>query len=641
MKINKMKSLLVNVKLFLGLILLSTALNGQSIVVQGFVFAENNTGYLNNAAVEAMTGENMIVQKATTDKEGKFEMELPAGKKYRIVANKQGFDQGEIEISTVGKKEDEKVFAKVPLKRAPGYIFEATLSELLPPDQQQPVDALTGCRIEIFNMTTKKEVLMLKNHDSHTFSFTFEKGNHYVLMIRKPGFFTKRLVANVDINDCILCFEGVGNIRPMVNDNLTVAGGHQSGVLGTDIKMKRIKVGEPIEVNNIYYDFGKSEIRPDAAMELDKLAGMLRDNPHLLIELGSHTDSRGLVHENQALSDKRAQSAVSYLIDKRVDRTRITPRGYGEDKLKNHCKSKVECTEDEHAVNRRTEFKVLGFLDDPFKDLNLRNILMDEAIDDLVSGVDDGGVYKAPAAGEDGIYQAPPAKEGDETAANDLLGGETETVAIPTGDVAVEGIERPGKVGEAVEEVVGKPVIGKGTAVDKAVEAAGEVVEEVVEKPAIGKGTVVETVVEAAGEVVEKVVGKPEIGKTIAAEAAGAVKEAAGLEIESPAAVILEEEVPAEEPVVIPPPNVGVLSASYTGYKIEILATDEEAKGDHPMFKQYGKIDIESDVDKKYHYLMGDFRNGNLAKTYMERSVSFRYPDAKVIQYQGGQRIKL
>jgi len=611
-----MKSLVLNLKLFIGLILVSTALNGQSIMVEGFVFADNNTGYLNNVSVEAMTGENMIVQKATSNKEGKFEMELPAGKKYRIVAMKDGFDRGEAEISTVGKKEGEKVFVKVPMKRAPGYIFEATLSELIPEGYEEPVDALTGSRIEIFNMTTKKEVLVLKEHDSHTFNFTFEKGNHYILMIRKAGFFTKRLEANVAINDCILCFEGVGDIRPMVNDNLTVAGGHQSGVLGTDIKMKRIKIGEPVEINNIYYDFGKAKIRPDAAIELDKLAGMLKDNPHLLVELGSHTDSRGLQDENQILSDKRANSAVNYLVEKGIDRSRITPRGYGENKLKNKCKSKVPCSDEEHAVNRRTEFMVLGVLDDPFKNKSLRNILMDEAIEDMISGVDDGGVYKAPAK-DDGVYQAPPAGAGEETAANDLLGGDTETVAIPP------------------SETIKKPELGKESAeaiIEKS-KAAVETAKEIIEKPDLGKGKTIETVtkVEDAVEGVKEAVNE-----------VGTVSEPMEvLEVEVEEVEVEVEEVEVEVEEVIPPPNVGELSSGYTGYKIEILATDEAAKGNHPMFKQYGKIDIQKNVDKKFHYLMGDFRNGNLAKTFMERSVSFRYPDAKVIQFQGGQRISL
>ncbi len=620
-----MKSLIVNLTLFFGLILLSTTLNSQSILVQGFVFADNNTGYLNEVEVEAMTGkDNLIVQKAMTDKEGKFEMELPAGKNYRIVANKNGFDQGEMELSTADKKDGDKVFAKVPMKRAPGYIFEATLSELVPADQQeQPKDAMTGCRIEIFNMTTKKEVLVLENHNSHTFSFTFEKGNHYILMIRKAGFFTKRLEANVAINDCILCFEGVGDIRPMVNDNLTVAGGHQSGVLGTDIKMKRIKIGEPVEINNIYYDFGKSDIRPDAALELDKLSGMLKDNPHLLVELGSHTDARGLLHENQALSEKRAMSAVNYLVESGVDRSRVTPKGYGENNLKDkRCNSKSDCTDEEHAVNRRTEFKVLGFLDDPFKNLSLRNILQDEAIDDLISGVDDGGIYQAPAAG-DGIYQAPPLKEGEEgeeNTTNDLLGGETETMKIPTGDEIDDTIiEMPEKViekpiigkGKAVNATIQKPVIGKGAAIEGKVEA--------IEKPVIGKGKAI-TAVESAKEAVEEIVNPtPEIDAETAVE---------------------EPEVQVEE-VAIPPANIGELSSGYTGYKIEILATNEEVLGNHPMFKQFGKIDLQRGVEKKYHYLMGDFRNGNLAETYMERSVSFRYPDAKVIQFQGGERISL
>lgn len=120
----------------------------------------------------------------------------------------------------------------------------------------------------------------------------------------------------------------------------------------------KIVIDKPIVLENIYYDFDKWYIRPDAAIELDKLVVILQQNPEINIELGSHTDCRGSNQYNQILSQKRAESAVEYIISKGINKNRITAKGYGESVLVNKCADGVECTEEEHQLNRRTEFKV-------------------------------------------------------------------------------------------------------------------------------------------------------------------------------------------------------------------------------------------------------------------------------------------
>jgi outer membrane protein OmpA-like peptidoglycan-associated protein len=119
-------------------------------------------------------------------------------------------------------------------------------------------------------------------------------------------------------------------------------------------------VGDIIEVENIYYDLNKSAIRPEAAAELDKLYGIMMSNPYLKIELRSHTDSRGSASSNMSLSEKRADSAAEYLYSKGIAKERIASKGYGESLLLNKCADGVNCSEEEHQVNRRTEFKVLS-----------------------------------------------------------------------------------------------------------------------------------------------------------------------------------------------------------------------------------------------------------------------------------------
>lgn len=114
-------------------------------------------------------------------------------------------------------------------------------------------------------------------------------------------------------------------------------------------------------LKNIHYDFDKSNIRPDAAIILDNVLAILKQNPTLSIELSSHTDSRGNDAYNMRLSQQRAESAVNYLVKNGIDRSRLVAAGYGETRLLNDCGNGVNCSEAQHQENRRTEIKVLRF----------------------------------------------------------------------------------------------------------------------------------------------------------------------------------------------------------------------------------------------------------------------------------------
>jgi outer membrane protein OmpA-like peptidoglycan-associated protein/tetratricopeptide (TPR) repeat protein len=118
-----------------------------------------------------------------------------------------------------------------------------------------------------------------------------------------------------------------------------------------------------ISINPIYFDLNKSKIRSDAALELDKIVKILNDNPTINLELGSHTDCRDTEKYNLNLSSSRAENSSDYIKKRIVNPNRITSKGYGESKLKNDCKCegdvKSTCSEEEHQLNRRTEFIIL------------------------------------------------------------------------------------------------------------------------------------------------------------------------------------------------------------------------------------------------------------------------------------------
>lgn len=124
------------------------------------------------------------------------------------------------------------------------------------------------------------------------------------------------------------------------------------------LEMKNKAKQELTIVENIYYASGDFKLDATGIKILDKVISVLNSDPKLIIELSSHTDSKSSDAFNLTLSKKRAQFAVDYLISKGIAKTRLKAIGYGETKLLNKCKNEVDCTDEEHKINRRTEFKI-------------------------------------------------------------------------------------------------------------------------------------------------------------------------------------------------------------------------------------------------------------------------------------------
>ena len=126
------------------------------------------------------------------------------------------------------------------------------------------------------------------------------------------------------------------------------------------LNMKNKQKQETITIiENLYYAYGDYKIDAAGQNILDKVITVLNTNKDLNIELSSHTDSRSSDSYNLMLSQKRAKAAVDYLISKGIGKSRLKAVGYGESRLLNNCKNDVTCTEEEHAKNRRTEFKIV------------------------------------------------------------------------------------------------------------------------------------------------------------------------------------------------------------------------------------------------------------------------------------------
>jgi outer membrane protein OmpA-like peptidoglycan-associated protein/tetratricopeptide (TPR) repeat protein len=136
---------------------------------------------------------------------------------------------------------------------------------------------------------------------------------------------------------------------------------------GFDMDIELKKITATIHLNNILYAYNKWDLLPESYVELDKLVTLLQKNPTLIIEIRSHTDSRGSAKYNQTLSDKRAASVVTYLVSKGIPPTRLASKGYGESQLR----VKPEKSEADYQANRRTEFTVTGTTGESLYDTRL------------------------------------------------------------------------------------------------------------------------------------------------------------------------------------------------------------------------------------------------------------------------------
>ena len=115
-------------------------------------------------------------------------------------------------------------------------------------------------------------------------------------------------------------------------------------------------LGKCFGIKMIYFDLDKSNIRQEAALDLEKILDVLNQNPTMKIDIRSHTDSRQTFKYNEALSDRRATSTMNWLIKNGIKSNRLTGKGYGETQLVNKCADGVTCSEEEHQLNRRSEF---------------------------------------------------------------------------------------------------------------------------------------------------------------------------------------------------------------------------------------------------------------------------------------------
>lgn len=254
---------------------------------------------------------------------------------YEIEVQKQGYKPGKLSVSTKGIEEEDTLIGNIRLSKGE-YIFAGSVFQ-----DGNPNLKLEGAIATIVELGPdgSETIVGIKELDAKSgFAIPLEADKKFRVVMRKPGYFA---------NTYTLSTAGLGNVDS----------------LKKDMALSLIEKNKSYALKNILYDFNKASLTQTAMGVLDTLHQIMTENPTFIIELSSHTDSKGEDNYNMKLSQKRAESCVTYLVSKGIPANRMKAMGYGETKpLVPNQKQDGKDDPDGRALNRRTEFKITGGL---------------------------------------------------------------------------------------------------------------------------------------------------------------------------------------------------------------------------------------------------------------------------------------
>jgi outer membrane protein OmpA-like peptidoglycan-associated protein/Tol biopolymer transport system component len=322
------------------------ALLKKEIFAMGIVYMDTSSEIIIGATVSLLNAQGEIIASTLTDSLGAYSFKIEHNSDYSIsVSEKDNYLGNKIVLTS--KKLDPNItkvngnVSVIPKLNLSLYCLVKDSKSLLPLEGVSITLTINETKeIFISELTSslgaiEKEILDKKLYDTLSYSVQLEK----------QGYLTKKLTFNYEIIKL-----GRIDLEELLD-------------LSMDKVSLDLDLASVIQINPIYFDLRKFDIRPDAAIELDKIVKVMNDNPKIQIELGSHTDCRGTIALNNKLSDNRAKSSVQYIQKRITNPKRIFGKGYGESQLKVNCpcegEIKSSCSDDEHQQNRRTEFVII------------------------------------------------------------------------------------------------------------------------------------------------------------------------------------------------------------------------------------------------------------------------------------------
>jgi outer membrane protein OmpA-like peptidoglycan-associated protein len=265
--------------------------------------------------------------------DGEFEFSVLPGRDYSLEGCAEGYNCKGVNTTTKGVEPGGKVFVKIPLKK-----FEPIRMEVLVVDKKTR-NPIHLSKVAAFNKCDEVYTNKESNEAGMSYYDEVTIDCDYNVSANAEGY----LPGDADVS-----VDGTQNPVKVL------------------IELTRLK-GPPgpspsLVLRHIYYDFDQSYIRQEAEIDLNKVLSFMEVNPGAIVEIGSHTDARASFSYNEGLSDRRAKAAVNWLIERGISRERLVGVGYGELQLTNECADNVQCSEEQHQRNRRTEFRVLDIV---------------------------------------------------------------------------------------------------------------------------------------------------------------------------------------------------------------------------------------------------------------------------------------
>lgn len=215
----------------------------------------------------------------------------------------------------------------------PGECFISVNGRVI---DKESFESIAGATVDLYSLDGSL-IESVSTYNDGTYKFTVSCANEYELIASNPNYLDDK-------------------------KRIEILEKNYHSVLHTNLNLTRIEKKQPAveRLSPIYYAYDDATITQEAASEMDKIVEVMNSNSDLIIEASSYTDSRGTDSYNIGLSNRRARAAVEYLKAQGIDASRIKSKGYGEEKLINQCVNGIECTDESHQMNRRTEFNFVN-----------------------------------------------------------------------------------------------------------------------------------------------------------------------------------------------------------------------------------------------------------------------------------------
>ncbi|MBK7383551.1 MAG: PD40 domain-containing protein [Flavobacteriales bacterium] len=295
----------------------------------GMVIDDEYETAVPDAEVLLLDPEGKELEHTRTDAHGEFTFSVKRSSAYRLVAKMKGRYDGEQHVSTEGIERQLIITRDIHLVPDAGVLLRGVVRK------EKDAGFIAGAKVTVVNLASFHNDVYIAG-EGGDFSMRLQTNEDFEVLIEHPGYFSMSIpITTVGMKQGVF---DLGTQKPIVLDPIVL--------------------DQPIALKYIRWSKGSTQLDPQARGELDQLADRLNVNPGVSIEIGVHSDARGDAAEQAQVTQLRADAIAAYLRTRGVLKDRVRARGFGSSRLLNHCAPGVQCSEEEHAVNRRNEYIV-------------------------------------------------------------------------------------------------------------------------------------------------------------------------------------------------------------------------------------------------------------------------------------------